>query len=90
VPYLAQTLAPSVLFQAITVLEDTVHSPETPTVSSSTPNEDPVATPTACLAQTCSSPPSISIDCAAFRITVPIGFDAATLRGILSIMRTLP
>ncbi len=88
VPYLAQTLDSSFLFRAMTVQED-ADACEIPTVSSPTPKDAPVATQTACLEETRSFSPNIYIDCAAFRIAVPIGFDVATLQGILSIMQAL-
>ena len=89
VAHFGQTLAPSFLFKAITVQED-VKAPETPTPFSPAPKTDSVAIEPACLNLSPSYPPSIHIECSAFRIAVPTGFDAATLHSILSIMRTLP
>lgn len=86
-----RTLDPSFLFQGITVLEDSVASPETPTPSP--PEREPasisVSARPAYLKQTPSCAPNIQIDCSVFRIAVPAGFDAATLQNILSIMQTL-
>jgi hypothetical protein len=87
-----RTLDPSFLFQAITVLEDSVESPKTPTPSPPAlePASVSVSAKPACPKQTPFCAPNIQIDCSVFRIAVPIGFDLATLQGILSIMRTLP
>ena len=88
-PHHERTLDPSVLFKAINVHED-VETPEVPTVSSPRPKAASIITQSACLEPTRSSSPNIRIECSAFHISVPTGFDAATLHGILSIMQTLP
>ena len=87
VPCFVQTLDPSFLFKSITVQED-AEALDVPTVSPPIPKPASVPAEPTCLHPT-SSAPNITIDCSAFRIAVPIGFDAATLQGILSIMQAV-
>lgn len=88
VAHFGQTLDPSFLFKAITVQED-VEAPETPTPSSPALKPASVSIKPSCLHHT-SSALNIHIDCSAFRIAVPTGFDVETLQRILSIMQDLP
>ena len=83
-----QTLDPSFLFKAITVRED-VKASETPIPFPSPLKPTSVVAPGVFLEQAPPSPPTIYIDCSAFRIAVPIGFDTATLHSILSVMQTV-
>ena len=87
VPCFVQTLDPSFLFKSITVQED-AEALDVSTVSPPIPKPASVPAEPTCLHPT-SSAPTIHIDCSAFRIAVPIGFDAATLQGILSIMQAV-
>ncbi len=83
-----QTLDPSFLFKAITVRED-VKASEAPIPFSSPLKPTSVVAPGVCLEQAPPSAPTIHIDCSAFRIAVPIGFDVATLQSILLVMQAL-
>ena len=87
VPCFVQTLDPSFLFKSITVQED-AEALEIPAVSPPIPKPASVPAEPTCLHPT-SSAPTIHIDCSAFRIAVPIGFDARTLQSILSVMQTV-
>ena len=87
VPCFVQTLDPSFLFKSITVQED-AEALEVPTVSPPIPKPASVPAEPTCLHPT-SSAPNITIDCSAFRITIPIGFDAGTLHSILSVMQSV-
>ena len=87
VPCFVQTLDPSFLFKSITVQED-AEALEIPAVSPPIPKPASVPAEPTCLHPT-SSAPNITIDCSAFRIAVPIGFDAGTLHSILSVMQSV-
>ena len=87
VPCFVQTLDPSFLFKSITVQED-AEALEIPAVSPPIPKPASVSAEPTCLHPT-SAAPTIHIDCSAFRIAVPIGFDARTLQSILSVMQTV-
>ena len=84
-----QPLDPSFLFKAITVRED-VKAYETSIPFPSPLKPTSVVAPGVCLEQAPPPPPTIHIDCSAFRIDVPTGFDAETLQRILLVIQALP